>query len=279
MNMRVTVKVEGLREVQEALRGFSDRRVAAAMATALTRTALAVRDAEQAEMRDSFDRPTPFTLNSLFVKPATALVLQADVFLKDNVSGSRPASSWLQWQIGGGLRTLKAFERLLISGGYMRADDRAVPGRAARLDSYGNLSKGQIVQILGQLRLDSSTGSTRSLPRVQADDNAKTKRDKLNRIRRSLGRAGGRYVALPNGTRTLLPGIYLNEGRDFGAKIGYGASRRLRPVLIFVSKAEYEPERFDFYGVSRRVVERTLQAQLERAIGESAGRLANRTAK
>lgn len=279
MNMRVTVKVEGLREVQEALRGFSDRRVANALATALTRTAVAVREAEQAEMRDAFDRPTPFTLGSLFVKPATAIAPQAEVGIKDNVGGARPATSWLRWQIGGGQRTLKAFERLLIGGGYMRNSDRAVPGLAARLDAYGNLSKGQIVQILGQLRLDSSTGSTRSLPKIAAGDNAKTKRDKANRIRRSLGRAGGRYVALPNGTRTLLPGIYLNEGRDFGAKAGYGASRRLRPVIIFVSKANYEAERFDFYGVARRTVERNLQAQIERAIGEAAGRLADRGAR
>lgn len=278
--MRVTVTVQGLREVQAALRGFSDRRMASALATALTRTATAVRDAEQVEMRDVFDRPTPFTLGSLFVKPATNLAnLEAEVGIKDNVGGARPATSWLRWQIGGGLRTLKAFERLLLGGGYMRNGDRAVPGAAARLDSYGNISKGQLVQILGQLRLDSSTGSTRSLPRIGADDNAKTKRDKANRIRRSLGRAGGRYVALPNGTRTLLPGIYLNEGRDFGAKAGYGASRRLRPVIIFVSKAQYEPERFDFHGVARRTIARQLQTQLQRAVAEAAGRLAARGAR
>ena len=34
----------------------------------------------------------------------------------------------------------------------MRKNERAVPGAAAKLDAYGNMGRGQIVQILSQLQ-------------------------------------------------------------------------------------------------------------------------------
>ena len=58
------VTITGLQEAKARLAGFSDRRLHAAAATALTRTALDVRDGIKAEMARSFDRPTPFTLAS-----------------------------------------------------------------------------------------------------------------------------------------------------------------------------------------------------------------------
>jgi hypothetical protein len=64
------------------------RQMPFAVALALTRTAQDVKRAEQAEMRGVFDRPTPFTLNSLFTKPATKQSLEARVWVKDT---ERPA--------------------------------------------------------------------------------------------------------------------------------------------------------------------------------------------
>ncbi len=88
-----------------------------------------------------------------------------------------------------------------------------------------------------------------------------------------MGRAGGRYVALPNGTRTLSPGIYLNEGRDFGGRLGFGASRRLRPIIMFVSTARYEANRFDFAYTAERQAAQLLGPNIERALAEQVARL------
>lgn len=289
--MRVTLQATGMDAVRHELQGFSERRLRAATASALTATASGIKAAEVREMSDVFDRPTRWTLGSVYSKGATAADLSAEVGIKGADQGGRSAVAWLRWQVDGGLRTLKAFERLLVSVGAMPSDMRAVPGKAARLDAYGNLSNGQLGQILSQLRIDSHAGHTRALPRLSGAERAlaatstlrgltsqqasdvRSARRKRNVIRRSLGRAGGRYVALPYGAHRgkLPPGIYLNEGRDFGARLGYGSTGRMRPVLIFVTKAYYEPERFDFYYVAKRGA-RALPANLLAALHTSAAK-------
>lgn len=286
--MRIGLSVAGVEQVRAELQGFSDRRIRAAVATALTTTANAIKAAEQREMRDSFDRPTTFTSGALYAEVATADRLQAQVGIKGQEQGRRSAAKWLRWQVYGGQRDLKAFEVLLRRYGLMPGDMRAVPGQAARLDAFGNMSRGQLVQILSQLRADSYSGSTRALPKVSAAEHRelakgslrgltpqqqsdfRSGRRKQATIRKAYGRAGGRYVALPNGAHRgkLLPGVYLNEGRDFGAKLGFGATSRMRPVLIYVSKAYYEPERFDFYYVANRGAQQlgqNLTAALQRS--------------
>ncbi len=176
--MQINIKIDGLDAALSALEGFSTRRMNAAIATALSRTASDTKAALQREMRDSFDRPTPFTLNSVFVKRATATDLTAEVGIKDDQAGTRPAQRWIRWQVYGGERTMKAFERLLVAHGYMRDGDRAVPGQAAKLDAYGNISRGQIIQILSQLGIESGPGSNRAMARVLPGDNSKTARAK-----------------------------------------------------------------------------------------------------
>lgn len=255
----------------------SPQRLRNAVAAALTKTAVDVREAQRAEMRDVFDRPTPYTLGSLFVEAAqgdaafntlgrdeggaqtlvsipNAGKIEALVGIKTNVGGSRSALSWLRWQIAGGLRTQTAFERRLIGAGAMRNDQRMVPGRAAKLDAFGNVSRGQLVQILSQLRIDSTVGSTRSLPRIGAEDNAATQRAKRGTIRRAYKRAGGQYFALPNGRGKLPPGIYIARDTGFGRTDP-------KPVLLFVSKAQYE-NRFDFWYVADLAVQRNLPRHL-----------------
>lgn len=250
--------------VQHAVADVRDmpRRLQFAAVQAITRTAVAVREAEQREMRDVFDRPTPFTLGALFVEPATLAKPVARVGIKDNVGGARPATSWLRWQVNGGLRTLKAYERLLIGAGAMRSDDRSVPGRFARLDAYGNWSRGQLVQVLSQLRIDSSSGSTRSLPRLAFEDRGQDRRRKLGTIKRAYRRAGGQFIALPNGRGKLLPGIYQVRATAF-------ARTDPKPILMFVSKAEYEPGRFDFYYVASRTIDRVLPVELQRSMQDA----------
>lgn len=236
--------------------GASDRRLRAAAATALTRVQVKVAAAERAEIRDVFDRPTPYTENSIFVKPATAGSGVALMGIKDDTAGARPAVSWLRWQIRGGLRTLTAFEKALVRGGAMDGGDRAVPGRFARLDQFGNVSRGQLVQILSQLRIGTGlAGSVRVLPTLGAEDGKAEARRKAGVIRRAYQRAGGQFVAFPYGRGRLRAGIY--QIRQFA-----NGRADPKPVLIFVSKAEYEAGRFDFFDVAERVIRRELPVEL-----------------
>ena len=221
-----------------------------AAAVALTRTAQDVRTAEYAEMRRVFDKPTPYTMKSLFVKGATKQRMEARVWVKDDRAGSgTPAERYLLPQIEGGPRSLKGFERALQRAGYMRQGYKAVPGDFARLDQYGNVSFGQLIQIMSQLRITLTAGHTR---------NISTDKKKAARARQ---RAGGQYMAFPDGRGKLLPGIY--QRRDFA--LGSAAPR---PVLIFVRQVTYR-RRLNFHAVGERTMQQVFPAHFERAFHEA----------
>lgn len=249
--MRLRVDVEGVDEATMALtRRFSERRLNAAAATALTLTAKDAQAEVRREMLQVFDRPTPYTMNSLFVRPATAQQVQAEVFFKDDRAGSgTPATEFLLPQVEGGGRRTKRLEVALRAAGALPDGWFVAPGLGARLDAYGNVSRGQIIQVLSQLRITLVAGATRNM---SFDARKAINAQKL---------AGGRFFVIRPGAGAQ-PGVYQ---RDF---IG----RNITPVFIFVRKATYRP-RLDFYGVVRRVAAQRLPVHLARAIEASAQRL------
>lgn len=217
-----------------------------AVAVALTRTAKNVKDAEYEQMRKSFDRPTTYTLRSLYMKPATRAKLEARVWLKDESAGSgTPASKYLLPQIEGGPRNVKRFEKALQAAGHMPHGYKAVPGRFAKLDRFGNVSFGQIIQILSQLNITLTAGHAR---------NISTDPKKAARARR---RAGGQFFAVPTARGRLRPGIY--QRRDFA----FGSAAP-RPVFIFVPRVTYR-RRFPFAEVAQRVIAAEFPAHFARA--------------
>jgi hypothetical protein len=168
---------------------------------------------------------------------------------------------------------VKRFEKALKAAGAMPYGWQSVPAAGARLDAYGNMSRGQIAQILSQVGTELTAGYTRTLPRLRGDEDAKAKRQIQNKRRRAFGRAGGQYVAIPRRKGKLAAGIYLAQARDFGARWGLGRSGRLTPVLIFVRATTYRP-RFDFYGTVQESVAQTLPRHYSQAIAEHAARVA-----
>src|ERR1035441_633525 len=75
------------------------RQLPFATAKALTRTAQLIKAAEVDEMRRVFDRPTPWTLNSVFITPATKDNLIARVWLKQDAAKGTPAAKYLLSEI------------------------------------------------------------------------------------------------------------------------------------------------------------------------------------
>lgn len=251
--MRVTFKLEGLEQVQQELR-FSARRMNTAVATALTRTALEIKSEEVDEMRRSLDRPTPYTLNALFTRPAKPERLEAEVFFKDDRAGSgTPATKYLLPQVEGGKRSAKRFERALQLAGHLPSGWFVTPGEGARLDAYGNISKGQIIQVLSQLRITLTAGFTRNLsfdPKKQ---------------RAAVKKAGGRFFVIKPGTKGAAPGVYIRDLHQ----------RTITPIFKFVQRAGYQ-KRFNFYAVANQVSEARLQQNIGLAIRQSLGRLRDR---
>jgi hypothetical protein len=214
-----------------------------ATAKALTFTIQAVREAERAEMQRVFDRPTPFTLRSLFIKTATVRDLTARTWFKELGFGPH----YLVPQIHGGDRPLKRMEMRLQRRGLLPAGWRVVPGSAVKRDAYGNVNRGQLTQIFSQLELQ-----------FEAGYESRFTRGTLKAQRRAIKKAGGRYFAISRRHGRLAPGVYLRERERTG---GGG----VKPVLIFVSGTQYAP-RFDFYGVARRVTDQQLVPKFIEAI-------------
>lgn len=202
-------------------------------AVALTRTAQDVQAAIKDEMRTSFDRPTAYALNGMFLKRATKTDLEARVWVKDNPFGKGvPADRFLAPQIFGGERRHKGSERLLQAAGLMPQGWYLVPAAGAQLDGNGNIRRGQLRQILSQLKVQGGSGHESRATGSQ-------------RSNRTIARQGVTYFALPNGNRGLLPGVYLKR------RFGHGSA--IRPVFIFVSKVEYQ-SRLKFHELGQATV-------------------------
>ena len=265
----IDIRVTGLQDLQREFKDFSERRLRAAAATALTRTAVTLRRELLGQLSQAFDRPTPYTLRQLRYVGATAQRLAAGVGFNvaaitdergavmryaDLGPGETPAGRYLTPNIEGGTRRAKRLEEALRAIGALPADWFAVPGQGANLDAYGNMTRGQVVQILSQLRVQFVAGSTRNMSRVAREQIAAQRK------------AGGRFFVAPVGGK-LAPGIYQRE------LLG----RNITPVVIFVRGVTYR-RRWDFYREARAIADRELPAQLDRALAESLQRLRARSA-
>lgn len=111
-----------------------------------TRLAQRVKKGTITVMGKRLDRPTPTTLNSLFVKMASK-GKPAQVYFKDAWTSGVPADTYLQQSVVGGLRPHKRFERALIARGLMKSSQYALPNDSL-LNQYGNVSRGTMLKIL-----------------------------------------------------------------------------------------------------------------------------------
>lgn len=159
-----------LREVIKAIKKV-DKQINFATAVALTKTANKVKKAEQAEMSKVFDKPKPFTINSVYIVPASYKQVEptAIVGIKDKVKTGTPAAKYLQPQVSGGNRRLKKAEAKLKGAGILPSGYYIVPGQGIRLNKFGNMTKGQIGKALtvntkgGKFFISEGIGRTRHL--------------------------------------------------------------------------------------------------------------------
>lgn len=233
-------------------RAFSDmaNQIQFATSLALNRTAFIAKESLQNEMRSVFDRPTPWTLNSLFVTPSTKTNLQAKIWFQ---KPERMYTHYLEPQVYGGGRRFKGTEHLLQNTLVLPKGWYALPGPGARLDSYGNMSRGQIVQILSALQ---------SLP---AGIGNRPLQYGLTRGSRAPKVLAQYFVIQPNQGSHLQPGVWMRTSKRMGVSVG--ASVKILSavqVLSFVQNVSYR-KRFDFFGICKSVMEQEMAGQFEDA--------------
>lgn len=256
MSEIISYRIEGLDKLKTAL-VLMPGRFEIALQRTLIKTSQAVMKAEVGEMERVFDRPTRFTLKALkttFDKPAMA----ATVEVKDGYWTR--SNNYLATQIHGGDRHLKAFERALQRFGVMPSGWYAVPGAGAVLDSFGNMSVGQIKQVMSWFdAAESVAGSTQNMGEKGRDKKRKGTKSKrgFEYFVASPGFRQGRGSWKNGRAQTLTPGIYQRVFFGFGSSI--------KPILIFVRSTTYAP-RYRFYEVARQTSDRVMPIEFDAAL-------------
>ena len=194
----------------------------------------------QAEAGSVFDRPTRFTLNAFRLLRAKPSAPEAVVWVKDEkdgAGGGQAPEAWFSPQVYGGERRVKRSEYRLREQGILPSGMFLAPGPGARLDAYGNMSRGHMQQILSGLAADNASGST-----IVATQS-----------KRSLKKGHAQaFFVIKRGKRPI--GIAERRGKNMSV------------VLLFVRQPDYSA-RFDFSRVVRRVAEN--DALVEDAIGRA----------
>jgi hypothetical protein len=148
----VTIKTNA-EKLKKALEQIPAKQLPFAKALIATRVAQKVQKAEREVMKARLDRPTAWTLNSLYLQAATKRTPYARVWFKDQApAGGTAAGEYLQPEVFGGERSQKRSERALITMGLIKRSQYLVPASGAKLDVYGNMKRSQITQIIAQLR-------------------------------------------------------------------------------------------------------------------------------
>lgn len=183
---------------------IAQRQLPYAMQQTLTSLAFKIRTDTHDEMRGLFDRPTPnFALRSIVVEKATKAQPWAWVGLRKD-GGFRKA---LAHEMSGGTREWKKMEGALLKLGMPRGLT-AVPGEAAPLNGYGNMTAAYVKAMLNGLM----TGVSK-------------------KRRGSGGVIVGFFMVLPGNKSRLHPGVW-ERHKD-------GRTYRVRPILMFVRSARY----------------------------------------
>ena len=259
--MKISVNTQGLAEMKLRLAGL-ERKIKVATKAALNDAAFIGAKKTAEKVAAVFDRPTPWVRGSVRYKKATADKLEASIdFDKWGNKTGVTVEHVLRAEIFGGRRRLKRHEVALQRSGVLPQGWAIVPGEAADMDQFGNMSAGQIRQILSWFNAAKMTSGH--------DGNMTDKTRKSRRLG-TRSSAGFEYFVVPVGARrtwqrgngktgshAMQPGIYK---RFF---LGHGTA--IKPIMIFVKIPTYS-KRLDFY----EIVQRSSIPEFERAFNRYA---------
>ncbi len=250
--MKVSIDTSGLMRLAAQFPDAIEKQARYAMSRSLNAAAHAAAQATAKEMGIVFDGPTSWVLKSVRYVKARKEKLQATVDFDfwGNKQGVT-VSHVLRAEIFGGRRKLKRHEVALQRAGILPPGMAIVPGDAARMDKNGNMSSGQIVQIMSWFKAFGEQGYSSNMR-----DGGK----RLGRDNKRTGARGFAYFVLKKKRGKLPPGVY----QRFKLGLGYA----VKPVMIFVPIPSYR-RRLDFYGVAERAAIKEFHAQFPKMMEEA----------
>lgn len=157
------IQITGQQELIKTLNKINSDIMPDVLADSLNRMANKVRSEVKEEMKRVFDRPTRYTMNSMYVKPAKKNMerMYSETGFMNQSGRGNPAAKYIAPQADGGKRNLKGFELKLKAAGLLPSGYYTAPGSGAKLNQYGNVSQATIKQILSSTVSQASTGRRR----------------------------------------------------------------------------------------------------------------------
>lgn len=262
--MKSSIKYEGLEELKSTLTELQKEQFPYAMARTLTKIAQNTQVSEYLSMQRVFDRPTPYVLNSLYIRPCskTAIEEGAEVGFKDYMGGgtNKRGANIVEPHASGGDRNVKAFENALRKMGYLHDNMYVTPSASCKLDAYGNIPSGLIVQILSYFKAFPDSGYRQN---ITDERKAKLKAGRQTKKRVTLGYeyfvSHGKGFGY--GGQHLPPGIYYK-------RTGVGKTGNLTRIFQFVKKPQYR-KRFPFLETAKEIFNRDFKPLFNTAIDEA----------
>lgn len=234
----IEISVESnIKDVERWLDGVQRKQLPFATSVALNKTAQDVQKSLVSSM-SVFDRPKSVTLRGVYMKRSDKRKLVAEVGLKSRTTNAPPVSQYLEANVEGGERLDKRSEILLRNAGILPAGMQTRPGPDAKLDAWGNMSRGQIVKIISYFR---AFGSIAASGRGKAGG---TQSAKLNRSTRKPREQ--KLFATPSG-------IYERRGK------------MVLGLVTFIQPQHYR-RRYDFKRIATTVVQRKFDRHFKDAL-------------
>lgn len=238
--VQVTIKTDVTQTIR-LLEHRYRRQLPFATSKTLNSVAKNVQAEVKTELKNKLDRVTPYVLNSVFIKNSRKDNLRAEVFIRDRAASKNPNSlaEIINQQFSGGSRIRTRLEQALTRAGLISSDEFVAPGAKAKLDQYGNMSRGQIQQLLSQ---------------IFASPNPAANRSKSSRSKMSARKAGR---------------IFWSRGGDLPRGAYIIDDGELRPLLIVVSKPKYK-QRIFMEKIGQLVVDRDFNRIFNKEFEEAA---------
>lgn len=264
------IKFDGLKALQDATDDIIKHHIPKMTAKTLTATAKGFKAFIEGKLPSIFDRPTRWTLNSVYYLSASPKDLNAYVWFKDEtaVSKGTPASKYLWPEVHGGPRRLKRYEVALQRFGVLPSGYYTVPGKGVKLDGYGNIPSGTITEML--TGVGALVGMSDTVFYGVLGGYKKRKRTTANYfiVRKPTGGLvpgiWERYAEKGSGIRGMKAPVTRQKGERKGKFYSVIQARGVRPILIFVKAAPQYQVRLPFYIWAEEYVNRELPLNWDR---------------
>lgn len=196
----------------------------------------------QIQMRQRFDRPTPFVLRSVSVQLATRDKLEASVFIRYPGGKGVDPNRVLKAEFEGGLRSDKRMERALQRIGVLNRGWQVVPASgmpADKLDQWGNVKGSFIVQLISYFQAFGEQGYRSNMTAQRKRRLAKRGRTEggsleIRGVEYFISRGKGNWFGRGSWRRGMdqhLPaGIWMRQGI-------HGSD--IKPIFMFTVRPRY----------------------------------------